>query len=155
MNANQIKCVYDLIDKCLLQRGCLFEEALYALGSLAFFGWELFSIINDDVMKYILFSLDEQQNYQLCYQGLLAADDVIRCVGAENIAVIPKIVEKIQKIIKDPNFPRGLKIKCFPLYNDIFMIPSKSNGDYLNEVLNLIKDGMNTSVNLPLSLIHI
>lgn len=149
MNANQIKCVYDLIDKCLLQRGCLFEEALYALGSLAFFGWELFSIINDDVMKYILFSLDEQQNYQLCYQGLLAADDVIRCVGAENIAVIPKIVEKIQKIIKEPNFPRGLKIKCFPLYNDIFMIPSKSNGDYLNEVLNLIKDGMNTSVNLP------
>jgi hypothetical protein len=149
MDEIQIKCVYQLIDQCLLKRGCLFEEAILSLGSLAYFGWELFSHINEGVMKYLLFALDERQDYRLCYQGLIAVDDVIRSVGAENIAVIPKIVEKMQKIINDPNFPRGLKIKCFPLYNDIFMIPSKSNGDYLAEAINLIIEGIKTSENVP------
>lgn len=149
MDEIQIKCVYQLIDECLLKRGCLFEEAIFSLGSLAYFGWDLFSHINEGVMKYLLFALDERQDYRLCYQGLIAVDDVIRSVGAENIAVIPKIVDKMQKIISDPNFPRGLKIKCFPLYNDIFMIPSKSNGDYLEEAINLIIEGIKTSENVP------
>ena len=149
MNETQITCVFNLIDQCLQKRGCLFEEAILALGSLSFYGWDLFSHINNNVMKYILFSLEERQDYQLCYQGLLAADDIIRSVGKENISIIPNIVEKIQKIINDSNIPRGLRIKCFALYSDIFMIDDKSNLAYLKEVLQLIVDGMSTSIKPP------
>lgn len=149
MDTNQMVCLFNLIDQCLQQRGCLFEEAVSVLGSLAFFGWDLFSKINSNAMKYILFSLEERQNYQLCYQGLLASDEIIRCVGRENISIIPQIVEKMQKILNDPNIPRGLKIKCFALYNDIFMIQDKSNGDYLKDVLKLLVDGINSSSEAP------
>jgi len=149
MDATQITCVYNLIDQCLQQRGCLFEEAIMALGSLSYFGWELFSNINSNVMKYILFSLEERQNFQLCYQGLLASDDIISLVGKENISVIPQIVEKMQKILNDPNIPRGLKIKCFPLYNDIFLTQDKNNGDYLEDVIKLLIEGMNSSNEVP------
>ena len=149
MDATQITCVYNLIEQCLQQRGCLFEDAIMALGSLSYFGWELFSNINSNVMKYILFSLEERQNFQLCYQGLLASDDIISLVGKENISVIPQIVEKMQKILNDPNIPRGLKIKCFPLYNDIFLTQDKSNGDYLEDVIKLLIEGMNSSNEVP------
>ena len=149
MDTNQMICLFNLIDQCLQQRGCLFEEAVSALGSLAFFGWDLFSHINAKAMKYILFSLEERQNFQLCYQGILASDEIIRCVGRENISVIPQIVEKIQKILNEPNIPRGLKIKCFPLYNDIFMTQDKSNGDYLNDVIKLLVEGMKSSIDPP------
>ena len=149
MNETQIICVYNLIDQCLQQRGCLFEEAIFALGSLAFYGWDLFSHINNNVMKYILFALEERKDYQLCYEGLIAADDIIRNVGKENISIIPGIVEKIQKIINDSNIPKGLKIKCFSLYNDIFMINDKSILPYVEEVLPLLVDGIKISVEPP------
>ena len=149
MNANQIISVYNLIDKCLQQRGCIFEEGILAMSSLSFYGWDLFSNINNDVMKYVLFSLEERQNFFLCFQGLLAADEIIRNVGGENLINIPKIVEKVQKIINDPNIPRGLKIKCFSLYSDIFMINEASIGDYLNDVLQLLVNGMNSSIQPP------
>lgn len=149
MNATQIKSVFDLIDKTIKQRKELFPDALLALGSLAYFGWELFSNINDQVMNYILISLDDKKNFALCYQGLLAADDIIRTVGSENVTLIPKIMDKMQKIIKDTEIPRGLKIKCFLLYNDIFLIQDKSIGDYLGEALELICDGMSMSIKPP------
>ena len=113
MNTEQIICAFNLIDKCLQQRGYIFEEGILAMSSLSFFGWDLFSNVNNNVMKYILFSLEGRQNFTLCYQGLLAADEIIRNVGKENLSNIPNIMEKIQKIIKDENIPRGLKIKCF------------------------------------------
>ena len=149
MDANQMICLYNLIDQCLQQRGFLFEEAVSALGSLSFFGWDLFSNIYNNVIKYILFSLEERQNYQLCYQGLLASDDIISSVGQENISIIPQIVEKIKKILNDPNIPRGLKIKCFPLYHDIFLIQDPSIGDYLQDVIKLLVEGMNSSIEEP------
>ena len=149
MDANQITCVYNLINQCLQQRGCIFEEGILAMSSLAFFGWNLFSNINNDVMKYILFALEERKDFQLCYQSLIAADDIIRNVGDNNLIVIPKIVEKIRKIISDPNIPRGLKIKCFTLYSDIFIIEDKSIGDYLNEVLQLLVNGISSSQDPP------
>ena len=149
MDLTQFISVYNLIDQCLQQRGCLFEEAVLALGSLAYFGWELFSHINNKVMEYILFSLKERQDFQLCYQGLLAADDVIRCVGKENVNIIPNIVEEMKKIISDSNIPRGLRIKCFGLYNDIFMTEDKSNEAYLEDVFHLLVNGMSTSVDPP------
>ena len=151
MNIEQIICVFNLIDKCLQQRGYIFEEGILAMSSLSFFGWDLFSNVNNNVMKYILFSLEERQNFALCYQGLLAADEIIRNVGKENLSNIPKIVEKIQKIIKDENIPRGLKIKCFALYSDIFNIDDKSNGDYLNDVLQLIVNAMNSSIDIHIN----
>ena len=149
MNATQIKSVFDLIDKTIKQRKELFPDALLALGSLAYFGWELFSNINDQVMNYVLISLDDKKNFALCYQGLLAADDIIRTVGSENVTLIPKIMDKMQKIIKDTEIPRGLKIKCFLLYNDIFLIQDKSIGNYLGEALELICDGMSMSIKPP------
>ena len=149
MNATQIKCVYDLIDKTIQQRKELFPEAIIALGSLAYFGWELFSNINDQVMNYILLSLEDKQDFSLCFQGLLAADDIIRSVGSENVTLIPKIVDKMQKIINDQNTPRGLKIKCFILYNDIFMTQDKCMGEYLGEVMELLVNGMSTSIEPP------
>ena len=149
MNETQFICVYNLIDQCLKQRGYLFHDAILALGSLAYFGWNLFSNINNNVMNYILLSLEERQDFQLCYQGLLAADDIIRCLGKENLSFIPKIVEKIQKIINDPNIPKGLKIKCFCLYNDIFMIGDESNKNYLQNVIQLLIEGMNSSIQEP------
>ena len=151
MDLTQFTSVYNFIEQCLQQRGCLFEEALLALGSMAYFGWELFSHINNNVMKYILFSLKERQDYQLCYQGLLAADDVIRCVGKESIAIIPNIVNEMKNIINDPNIPRGLRIKCFGLYNDIFMTEDISNQAYVDDVLPLLINGMRTSVEPPAS----
>jgi len=149
MNVTQIKSVFDLIDKTIKQRKELFPEALIAFGSFAYFGWELFSNINDQVMNYILISLGDKEDFALCYQGLLAADDIIRNVGSENVTLIPKIVDKMQKIIKDSETPRGLKIKCFLLYNDIFLIQDKSMGDYLGEALQLICDGMSMSITPP------
>ena len=149
MNATQIKCVFDLISETIKQRNGLFPEAICALGSFSYFGWELFSNINDQVMNYVLLSLEDKDNFELCYQGLLAADDIITAVGSENIILIPKIVEKMQKIIKDPEIPRGLKIKCFPLYHDIFMIQDKCIGEYLGEVMQLLVDGMSTSIQPP------
>ena len=149
MNTDQIICVFNLIDKCLQQRGCIFEQGLIAMSSLSFFGWDIFSNINNNVMKYVLYSLEERQNFELCYQGLLAADEIIRNVGKENLSNIPKIVEKIEKIINDENIPRGLKIKCFALYADIFNIDDMSNGDYLNGVLQLIVNAMNSSIDIP------
>ena len=149
MDSNQIKCVYNLIDQCLQQRGSLFGEAILALGSLAFFGWDLFSNISNDAMKYILFALEDRKDFQLCYQGLLAADDIIRCVGNNFLEIIPKIVDKIKKIINDENIPRGLKIKCFSLYNDIFMTENQFNIEYLNDVLQLLIDGMSSSMEEP------
>ena len=102
MDATQIKCVYNLVEQVIYQRKGIFPEAIVALGSFAFFGWELFSNINDKVMEIILQSLDDKKNFTMIYQGLLAADDIIRSLGQENITLIPKIVEKMQKIIKDP-----------------------------------------------------
>ena len=149
MNKTQFICVYNLIDQCLKQRGYIFQEAILALGSLAYFGWDLFSNINNNVLNYIVLSLEERQDFQLCYQGLLAADDIIRCVGKENLPIIPKIVEKMQKIINDLNIPKGLKIKCFSLYNDIFMIGDESNKNYLQNVIQLLIEGMNSSIQEP------
>ena len=146
MDATQLKCVFNLIEQVILQRKSLFTEAIIALGSFAYFGWELFSNINDQVMNYILISLEDKKNFELLYQGLIAADDIIRSLGNENITLIPKIVEKMQKIIKDPEIPRGLKIKCFPLYHDIFMTFDNSVGTYLAEVLQLLVDGMSGSI---------
>ena len=149
MDANQITCVFNLINQCLQQRGCIFEEGILAMSSLAFYGWDLFSNINNDVMKYILFALEERKDFQLCFQSLIAADDIIRNVGKNNLIVIPKIVEKVRKILSDQNIPRGLKIKCFYIYSDIFVIEDNSIGDYLNEALQLIIDGMNSSQDPP------
>ena len=149
MNLTQFTSVYNLIEECLKQRGCIFEDAIFTLGSLSYFGWDLFSHINNKVMEYILFALQEREDFQLCYQGLLAADDVIRCVGKENRTIIPSIVKEIQKILNDSNIPRGLRIKCFSLYNDIFMTEDKSNLIYLNDVLPLLVDGMSASVDPP------
>ncbi len=149
MNLTQFTSVYNLIEECLKQRGCIFEDAIFTLGSLSYFGWDLFSHINNKVMEYILFALQEREDFQLCYQGLLAADDVVRCVGKENLAIIPSIVKEIQKILNDSNIPRGLRIKCFSLYNDIFMTEDKSNLIYLNDVLPLLVDGMSASVDPP------
>ena len=149
MDSNQFICVFNLIEQCLQKRGNLFEEAILALGNLSYYGWDLFSNIKDNVMKYILFALEDRKDFQLCYQGLLAADDIIRCVGNNYMEIIPKIVEKIKKIINDENIPRGLKIKCFSLYNDIFMIENQTNFDYLNDVLQLLIDGMSSSMEEP------
>ena len=57
-------------------------------------------------MKYILIALEDRYSSSLCYQGLLAADDIIRALGIEVITVTPKIVEKIQKIINYPEVQR-------------------------------------------------
>ena len=149
MNATQLKCVFDLIDKTIQQRKELFPEAIIALGSFAYFGWDLFSNINEQAMNYILISLEDKSDFSLCFQGLLAADDIIRSVGNENVALIPKIVDKMQKIIKDQNTPRGLKIKCFLLYHDIFLIQDKCIGEYLGEVMELLVNGMSTSIEPP------
>ena len=146
MNGTQIKYVFNLIEQVIIQRKCIFPEALFTFGSFAYFGWEVFSNINDQVMNYILISLEDKKNIPLIYQGLIAADDIIRCLGNENITLIPKIVEKMQKIIKDPELPRGLKIKCFPLYNDIFMTYDNSVGVYLSEALDLLANGMTSSL---------
>ena len=45
--------------------------------------------------------------------------------------------------------PRGLKIKCFYLYHDIFMIHETFIGDYLGQTMKLLEDGMNTSYEPP------
>ena len=149
MNALQINCVFELIEKAIIQRNGLFIEAITTLGNLGCLGWEIFSVINDRVMKYILLAIEDKQDYFLCFQGLLAADDIIRNIGNDNIFIIKEIVVKMQKLIKDPEIPRGLKIKCFLLYNDIFMIHDNSIGDYLPEVMQLLVDGMNSSIEPP------
>ena len=149
MNEIQIKSIYNLIEKCVQQRGYIFEEGIIAMSSLSFYGWDLFSVINNDVMKYILFSLDERKDYTLCYQGMLAADDIINCLGNKDLVDIAKIVEKLQIIINDENIPRGLKIKCFSIYSDIFVINDASFGDYLNQALELLVNGMNGSIQQP------
>ena len=149
MNEIQIKSIYNLIEKCVQQRGYIFEEGIIAMSSLSFYGWDLFSVINNDVMKYILFSLDERNDYTLCYQGMLAADDIINCLGNKDLVDISKIVEKLQMIINDENIPRGLKIKCFSIYSDIFVINDSSFGDYLNQALDLLVNGMNGSIQQP------
>ena len=149
MNQIQIKCVFNLIEKCILQRKSLFYEAIMVIGNLSYFGWDLFSNINEKAMNYLLLSLDDKQDFELCYQGLIAADDIIRNLGNENIILIPKIVEKMRKIIRDSDTPRGLKIKCFPLYNDIFLLLDKSFGEYLGEAMQLIMDGMSISMEPP------
>ena len=149
MNAIQINCVFELIEKAIIQRNGLFIEAITALGNLGAYGWEIFSVVSDRVMKYILLAIEDKQDYYMCFQGLLAADDIIRDIGNDNIFIIKEIVEKMQKLIKDPEIPRGLKIKCFLLYNDIFMIRDNSIGEYLPEVMQLLVDGMNGSIQLP------
>ena len=149
MDANQIKCVFELINQCLKQRKCLFEEAIFVMGSLSFFGADLFKYIMEDVLKYVLYALNEKSNLMLCFQGLLAADDIIRNVGSKIIIVIPKILEKVQILLNDNEMPRGLKIKCFMLYTDIFLIDDKSVGDYLNDGLHLIVNSMNNSIEPP------
>ena len=55
----------------------------------------------------------------------------------------------MKNIINDENIPRGLKIKCFSLYSDIFMINDESIGDYLNDALQLLINGMNGSIEVP------
>ena len=47
--------------------------------------------INEKAMNYLLLSLDDKQDFELCYQGLIAADDIIRNLGNENIILIPKL----------------------------------------------------------------
>ena len=149
MNKIQIECIFKIIEQTIIQRNGLYTEAISALGSLSYFGIDNFSVIKDKVMQYILIALEDRHSSSLCYQGLLAADDIIRALGIEVITVIPKIVEKIQKIINDPEVQRGLKIKCFPVYNDIFLIPDKSVGEYLNNVMNLLVDGINGTKDPP------
>ena len=149
MDKTQFTSVYNLIEQCLQQRGYLFIEAVLVLGSLSYFGWELFSNINDNVMKYILFALEERNDFQLCYQALLAVDDIIRNVGREIISTLPNIVSKIKKIINDLNIPRGLKIKCFVIFSDIFMIGDKSNLVYIDDVIQLLIEGIKTSIEEP------
>ena len=149
MNAIQINCVFELIEKAIIQRNGLFIEAITALGNLGAYGWEIFSVVSDRVMKYILLAIEDKQDYYMCFQGLLAADDIIRSIGGDNIFIIKQVVEKMQKLIKDPEIPRGLKIKCFLLYNDIFMIHDNSIGEYLSEVMQLLVDGMNSSIKPP------
>ena len=149
MNDIQIKCVFDLIEKSIIQRKSLFYEAVSVMGSLSYFGWELFSYINDKAMYYVLLSIDDRSDYELCFQGLLSADEIIRNLGNENIILIPKIVEKLQKLLNDPETPRGLKIKCFPLYNDIFMLHEKFIGEYLDQAMKLLEDGMKSSYDPP------
>ena len=149
MNKIQIESIFNLIEKCVQQRGCIFEEGILAMSSLSFYKWDLFCFINDNVMKYILFSLEERKDFLLCYQGLLAADEIINCIGKENIVNVNKIIEKMKNIINDENIPRGLKIKCFSLYSDIFMINDESIGDYLNDALQLLINGMNGSIEVP------
>ena len=149
MDSTQFTCVYNLIEKCLQQRGYLFYEAILVLGSLAYFGWELFSIISNNVIKYVLFALQERNDFQLCYQALIATDDILRCVGREIISNIPNIISEIKKIINDSNTPRGLKIKCFPIFSDIFMIGDKSNIGYIKDVIPLLIEGINISIKEP------
>ena len=149
MNALQITSVYKLIEQSIIQRNELFQEALCCLGSLANFGWELFSNINDQVMNYVLISLDDKRDFTLCFQGIIAASDIIMSSGRENIIIIPKLMDKVQKIINDPDIPRGLKIKCFMLYTDIFILSDSSIGEYLPDVMQLIVDGMNSSMDPP------
>ena len=149
MNAIQITSVYNLIEQTIIQRNGLFQEALCCLGSLANFGWELFSNINDKIMNYILLSLDDKRDFTLCFQGIIAASDIILSLGQENITVVPKLMDKIQKIINDPEIPRGLKIKCFILYTDIFMLSDNSIGEYLPDAMKLIVDGMSSSIDPP------
>ena len=57
----------------------------------------------------------------------------------------------MKNIINDSNIPRGLRIKCFGLYNDIFMTEDISNQAYLDDVLPLLINGMRTSVEPPTS----
>ena len=76
MNGTQIKYVFNLIEQVIIQRKCIFPEALFTFGSFAYFGWEVFSNINDQVMNYILISLEDKKNIPLIYQGLIAADDI-------------------------------------------------------------------------------
>lgn len=149
MNATQIECVYNLINQAIIQRKEPFNDAIFCFGAFSYFGWGLFSNINNQVIDYILMALEDKNNLELCYQGLLAAADIIRNVGEENINNIPKIVEKMQKIIKDTEIPRGLKIQCFLVYNDIFMIQDNSIGGYLGQVMQLIYDGISISVDPP------
>ena len=75
--------------------------------------------------------------------------DIIDELGNENITIIPKIVDKIQKIINDPDIPRGLKIKCFQIYEDIFLLSDNSVGEYLPQAMKLIVDGMSSSIEPP------
>ena len=42
-------------------------------------------------MNFLLLSLDDKQDFELCYQGLIAADDIIRNLGNENIILIEVI----------------------------------------------------------------
>ena len=149
MDTTQFTCVYNLIEQCIQQRGYLFNEAILVLGSLAYFGWDLFSNINNSVMKYVLYALEERNDFQLCYQTLLAVDDIIRNVGKNIVSNIPNIVSKIKNIIKDPNIPRGLKIKCFAIFSDIFMIGDKSNLGYIDDVIQLLIEGIKTSIKKP------
>ena len=149
MNIVQIKSVYSLIEQTIIQRKGLFSEAICCLGSFAYFGWELFSTINDQVMNYVLICLEDKRDFTLCFQGIIAASDIIDELGNENIAIIPKIVDKIQKIINDPDIPRGLKIKCFQIYEDIFLLSDNSVGEYLPQAMKLIVDGMSSSIEPP------
>jgi uncharacterized protein YejL (UPF0352 family) len=149
MNVIQIKSVYSLIEQTIIQRKGLFSEAICCLGSFAHFGWELFSNINDQVMNYVLISLEDKRDFSLCFQGIIAASDIIGELGNENITIIPKIIDKIQKIINDPDIPRGLKIKCFLIYEDIFLLSDNSIGEYLPQAMKLIVDGMSSSIEPP------
>ena len=86
MNIIQIKSVYCLIEQTITSKRTIFRSDLL-LGNFTYFGWELFSNINDQVMNYLSYiniSLEDKIYFTLYFQGIIATSNIINELGNDS-----------------------------------------------------------------------
>ena len=137
-----IELLFQYIIKSIKQRGCVFEEILKLIGSIALFIKNDFSLYFPQFKDHLIQGLKSFKKYSICESSLLCLSDIIHGLGKNFNNYINDFMPIIINIIADNKYDIHLKLKCLKIISYIFVFCPKEALKSFDIVMQIIGSGI-------------
>ena len=137
-----IELLFQYIIKSIKQRGCVFEEILKLVGSIALFIKNDFITYFPQFKEHLIQSLKTFNKYSICKSSLLCLSEIIDGLGKGFNNYINDFMPIIISIIADNRYDILLKPECLNIISYIFIFCPKEALKSFDIIMQIIGSGI-------------
>ena len=137
-----IELLFQYIVKSIKQRGCVFDEILKLVGSIALFIKNDFTMYFPQLKEYLIQGLKSFKKISICKSSLLCLNNIIHGLGKTFNNYINDFMPLIINIIADSNYDIHLKPECLNIISFIFVFCPKEALKSFDIVMQIIGSGI-------------
>ena len=137
-----IELLFQYIIKSIRQRGCVFEEILKLVGSIALFIKNEFTKYFTQFKEHLIQGLKSFKKVPICKSSLLCLNDIIHGLGKTFNNYINDFMPIIINIIADNKYDIHLKPECLKIISYIFIFCPKEALKSFDIIMQIVGSGI-------------